>query len=41
MHFSQIYTPREVHAILEERLRPILGERLVVFAPKTGGWPGA
>ncbi|MCB9624735.1 MAG: MBL fold metallo-hydrolase [Sandaracinus sp.] len=40
MHFSQIYTPREVHAILEERLRPILGERLVIFAPKSGGWPG-
>lgn len=41
MHFSQIYSPREVHAILEERLRPILGERLVIFAPKSGGWPGA
>ncbi len=40
MHFSQIYTPREVHAILERRLRPILGERLVIFAPKSGGWPG-
>jgi ribonuclease Z len=41
MHFSQIYTPREVHAILDARLRPILGDRLVVFAPKHGGWPGA
>lgn len=40
MHFSQIYTPREVHAILERRLRPILGDRLVIFAPKSGGWPG-
>ncbi|MBX3250155.1 MAG: MBL fold metallo-hydrolase [Myxococcales bacterium] len=40
MHFSQIYSPREVHQILEARLRPLLGERLVVFAPTKGGWPG-
>ncbi|MAT26468.1 MAG: ribonuclease Z [Sandaracinus sp.] len=40
MHFSQIYTPREVHAILAERCPPSLRERLVVFAPRRGPWPG-
>ncbi|MEO0322864.1 MAG: MBL fold metallo-hydrolase [Myxococcota bacterium] len=40
MHFSQIYTPREVHAILADRLPPELAERVVVFAPRSGPWPG-
>lgn len=40
MHFSQLYRPREVHAILEKRCPPRLKERLVVFAPKRGPWPG-
>ena len=40
MHFSQIYTPREVHAILADRLPPELAERVLVFAPRSGPWPG-
>jgi len=40
MHFSQIYQPREVHAILERRVPDSLRERLVIFAPKRGIWPG-
>jgi ribonuclease Z len=40
MHFSQIYRPREVHEILARRCPPSLLERLVVFAPHRGGWPG-
>ncbi|MEM1413309.1 MAG: MBL fold metallo-hydrolase [Myxococcota bacterium] len=40
MHFSQLYAPREVHAILAERLPPALAERVVPFAPPSGPWPG-
>ena len=40
MHFSQLYTPREVHAILADRLPPELAEKVVVFAPRSGPWPG-
>ena len=40
MHFSQLYSPAEVHAILERRCPRRLFERLVVFAPKRGPWPG-
>lgn len=40
MHFSQIYKPREVHAILAERLAPRLEPELVVFAPPRGSWFG-
>lgn len=40
MHFSQLYTPREVHRILEERCPDSLREKLVVFAPSHRHWPG-
>lgn len=40
MHFSQIYRPREVHEILARRCPPSLLDRLVVFAPHRGAWPG-
>ena len=40
MHFSQIYQPREVHEILARRCPQHLRERLCVFAPQTGVWPG-
>ncbi|MEM9695351.1 MAG: MBL fold metallo-hydrolase [Myxococcota bacterium] len=39
MHFSQIYKPREVHSILRDRLTA-LGDRLLIFAPNAGVWPG-
>jgi len=40
MHFSQIYSPRQVREILARRCPPSLFERIVVFAPERGGWPG-
>jgi ribonuclease Z len=40
MHFSQIYAPAEVHKIIEARLPADLFERVVVFAPDRGYWPG-
>jgi ribonuclease Z len=40
MHFSQLYAPAEVHAILRRRCPPSLFERIVVFAPTDGPWPG-
>jgi ribonuclease Z len=40
MHFSQIYSPVEVHRILERRCPRALWERIVVFAPSHGPWPG-
>jgi ribonuclease Z len=40
MHFSQLYAPAEVHAILRRRCPPSLFERIVVFAPTSGAWPG-
>jgi ribonuclease Z len=40
MHFSQMYSPVEVHRILERRCPPALWERIVVFAPSKGPWPG-
>ena len=40
MHFSQMYSPAEVHAILKRRCPPELWERIVVMAPSTGPWPG-
>jgi ribonuclease Z len=40
MHFSQMYAPAEVHRTLERRCPPSLFERLVVFAPSKGPWPG-
>jgi ribonuclease Z len=40
MHFSQVYTPDEVHAILARRLPPSLRDRVVAFAPTGSHWPG-
>ena len=40
MHFSQMYTPEEVHRTIERRCPKRLWERLVVFAPSKGHWPG-
>lgn len=40
MHFSQLYTPEEVRAILDRRLPPSLRARVIPFAPTTGHWPG-
>jgi ribonuclease Z len=40
MHFSQLYSPADVHRLLRERCPPSLAERLVVFAPRGGSWPG-
>lgn len=40
MHFSQMYSPAEVHAILKRRCPPELWERILVMAPTSGPWPG-
>jgi ribonuclease Z len=40
MHFSQIYKPDEVRAILAKRCPKRLHEKIVVFAPKRSHWPG-
>jgi ribonuclease Z len=40
MHFSQMYSPAEVHAILKRRCPPELWQRIVVMAPSSGPWPG-
>lgn len=40
MHFSQIYSPEEVRAILQRRCPPELLRRIVAFAPSRGPWPG-
>src|SRR5690606_820851 len=40
MHFSQIASPAEVRDTLRRRCPRHLWERLVVFAPERGAWPG-
>jgi len=40
MHFSQISSPEEVHEILARRCPKSLWDRLVLFAPERGPWPG-
>jgi ribonuclease Z len=40
MHFSQTYAPADVHRIVKQRCPKELLDRLVVFAPETGHWPG-
>ncbi len=40
MHFSQIYKPTDVVAILDERCPPALRKRIVPFVPKSTTWPG-
>jgi ribonuclease Z len=40
MHFSQLYSPSEVHQLLKQRCPKALFDKLVVFAPESGPWPG-
>lgn len=40
MHFSQIYSPREVRRVLAERVPPSLREVIIPFAPETEDWFG-
>ena len=40
MHFSQIASPAEVRRTLERRCPQRLRDRLLVFAPEAGPWPG-
>jgi ribonuclease Z len=40
MHFSQIYRPDEVQAILERRMPPALYARTRVLVPDGTSWPG-
>jgi ribonuclease Z len=40
MHFSQSYSPAEVHAAVRARVPPSLQGRVHVFAPEAGRWPG-
>ena len=40
MHFSQMAHPDEVHRTLLRRCPKHLWERLVIFAPERGPWPG-
>jgi ribonuclease Z len=40
MHFSQLYSPAEVHRVLKARCPPALLEKIVPFAPTKGSWPG-
>jgi ribonuclease Z len=40
MHFSQLYSPGEVHRVLKARCPAALYERIVPFAPTKGSWPG-
>jgi ribonuclease Z len=40
MHFSQAYSPEQVHGILRERLPEPLRERVRIFAPESGPWFG-
>ncbi len=40
MHFSQLYSPRDVVRILDERCPPAMRERIVPFVPGGKAWPG-
>lgn len=40
MHFSQAYSPAQVHAEVRARLPPSLLERVRIFAPESGRWFG-
>ncbi len=40
MHFSQAYSPGQVHETIRERVPPRLLERVKVFAPESGRWFG-
>jgi len=40
MHFSQAYSPEEVHSVIQARVPEVLREKLRVFAPTSGRWFG-
>jgi ribonuclease Z len=40
MHFSQIYRPDEISALLDRRVPPKLRAKLIPFVPDSSGWPG-
>ena len=40
MHFSQLYHPREIAALLDARVPPDLRRRIVPFVPTGAHWPG-
>lgn len=40
MHFSQLYKPSEITAILDERCPANLRSRIIPFLPKENRWPG-
>jgi ribonuclease Z len=40
MHFSQLYRPDEINALLDARLPPALRKRVIPFVPHTPHWPG-
>ena len=40
MHFSQIYPPQEIAALLDARVPPDLRRKLIPFVPTTSYWPG-
>jgi len=40
MHFSQLYSPKDVLRILKERCPPTLYDRVVPFVPSGKSWPG-
>jgi ribonuclease Z len=40
MHFSQLYRPDEIGALLDARLPTDLRRRVIPFAPSTPHWPG-
>ncbi len=40
MHFSQLYSPQDVHRLLRTRCPPHLFERIIPFAPERGPWFG-
>lgn len=40
MHFSQLYRPDEINALLDARLPESLRKRVIAFAPSTSYWPG-
>jgi ribonuclease Z len=40
MHFSQIYKPDEIPALLDRRVPPALRKKIIPFIPDTPHWPG-
>jgi ribonuclease Z len=40
MHFSQIYRPDEIGALLDRRVPPKLRAKMIPFVPDSSSWPG-